>query len=698
MVVRLKGLGRIVLSSIHAPTGVDNDTYASALRDVGRMIDLPCIVGMDVNEEIKWHDDPEQRFGTQWHVGSANFQVACDVMLQQGLHLVPPRPAQRNEPTHFPRDGNRSGRQIDTVLGRQVDLEPLEIDSERRKSIGTDHALLLSHLKLEKRGKKVWGGDSRPRWTCSELPEEPLVDWEDIELLAKKCTKPRSSQKFADDEETREAFRVAKTTMDNGDWKRAHKLRKRARKDWCAQRRMRILQGDWLAYREHKRDQNRRPGWWGRMLEEKSSSQVTEEVQAHLEAKLIGPKPSEWEEQLGETLEGLPDDGGWQPFSWDDINSVLGEMKANTSVGVDQVGVDLLKKIMQHHDLAQDLVGLVNQTIQSTQRRETWDRSLLALLAKIDSPISVKDLRPISMSSCVQKCLNKLAMSRVFPHLRRPSSASCCGPGRQASDAIGAFTRLRDNVREWRLPAVCAKLDVRGAFDRVHRQAAVKLLCDRTRNHKLNAEVRWLIRQLGTNQLQGCVPGGDMICVECTQGIKQGAPESAELFGLIMGGQIDQLLEDARWKKIPMAWGDSPLCLIFYQDDVFIWDENVDHLQRRITLVSEALHAIGLELSEDKTQVIASPDSAENWWWGTRRSRFYHLRHAFGLWGRTSRSTIDRRNRQRTYWLEQKRPWRCKMTCFGKKDRGRPRPSCCRRWSLGRCRGVRGRSIGPKKT
>ncbi|CAE7399076.1 unnamed protein product, partial [Symbiodinium sp. KB8] len=349
----------------------------------------------------------------------------------------------------------------------------------------------------------------------------------------------------ASEGESREAFRTAKVTMDNADWKKAHKLRKRARKDWCAQRRQRILQGDWLAYREHKRDKNRRPGWWGRMLEEKSSSQVTEEVQAHLEAKLIGPTSVDWDQQLGEILASLPDDGGWHPFSWEDINLVLGEMKANTSVGVDQVGVDLLKKIMQHNDLAHDLVGLINQTLWTTQCREKWDRSLLALLAKIDSPMSAKDLRPISMSSCVQKCLNKLAMNRVFPHLRQPSMASCCGPGRQASDAIGAFTRLRDNVREWKLPAVCAKLDVRGACDRVHRQAAVQLMCDRTRNHKLNAEVRWLIRQLGTNQLQGCVPGGDMICVECTQGIKQGAPESAELFGrreLVVGNQRVKIL------------------------------------------------------------------------------------------------------------------------------------------------------------
>ena len=612
LVVRLRGLGRIVLCSVHAPTGVDGEAYAAALREVGQMLDpkwrhLPCIVGIDVNEEIRWHDDPDQAFGTQCHVGSTNFQVTCDVMLQYGLNLIPPCVAHRNDPTHFPRDTTRAGRQIDAMFGRQVKLEPLEIDAERRKTIGTDHALLSSRLHLLKKGKKIWNADSRPRWTCGELPKEPLVDWDDVEQLARKHTRPRASQKYVDDERTKEAFKEAKASGLTADWKRAHKRRRQARREWCADRRSRILRGDWLAYRDHKRDQHRKPGWWGRMLEDKPSSQITSEVREHLEAKLCGPSAEEWDAEVGAILQTLRDDGGWQPFTGEEITAVLGEMKANTSVGIDAVGVDLLKQIMLREDLAADLVDLINVTLQSTLCLEKWDTSLLALLAKIDTPMTAKDLRPISMSSCVQKCLNKLAMGRVFPHLRRPCLASCCGPGRQASDAIGSLTRVRDIVREWKLPLVCAKLDVRGAFDRVHRRAAAKLLCQRTTNQKLNTEVRWLIRQLGTNRLRGCVPGGELIEVECTQGIKQGAPESAELFGLIMGEQIDKVLEDARWQQIPVPWGDAPLCLLFYQDDVFVWDESIDHLQRRISLVSGALRGIGLELAEDKTQVIASP-------------------------------------------------------------------------------------------
>ncbi|CAE7215765.1 pol [Symbiodinium sp. CCMP2456] len=495
VVVRLRNFGRIVLASIHAPTGVSNDIYSAALEEAGKMFGdkwrhLPCILGIDVNEEIQWREDGEASMGADVCVGNANFQAMTDSLLHHGL-------------------------------------------------------------------RTVWSPDSRPRWLCRELPhDEVLVDWDDVRKLAKSHTKPRASDKYKDDQPTVEAFRTAKDTMQPEDWKRAHKLRRQARRQWCASRRERILRGDWFAYRDHKRDKNRTPGWWGRLLEQKTSKEITEDVQKHLEEKLKGPPPAEWDERLRGFLGELPDDGGWQPFSWEDIGAALSEMRANSSVSEDGIGVDLLRHVHQHDQLGNQLVDLINDTVKA-----------------------------------------------------------------QSADLIGSITRLRDTTREWKLPTVCAKLDVKGAFDRVRRDAAARLLIDRTRNFVLNAEVRWLVRQLGTNFLDGSVPGGARIQVECTQGIKQGAPESAELFGLLMGCQIDSLLDSPQWARIPTPWGDVPLCLLFYQDDVFIWDENIDSLKQRIELVAQVLGELGLELAEEKTQIIASPHYAGNRsiWVGNQR-------------------------------------------------------------------------------
>ena len=612
VIARLKNLGRIILASFHAPTGVTSDVYGAALHEVGKMFDnkwrhLPCIVAIDANEEARWSDAPGASNGTQLGMGNTNFQIMTETMLHSGLHPIPPCLQNRNDPTHFARDAERQGRQIDMFFVRHVHLEPFIIDADRRIAVGSDHALLLGQAVFQARRKQPWGADSRPRWVVAPtLPEEPIVDWEDIEKLAMKFTRPRLSQKYRDEETVRDAFRKAKSTMDKSDWKAAHRLRRAARADWCKMRRERVLRGDWLAYREHKKDKQRKPGWWGRLLEDRNAKEITEEVQSHLEDKLRGPPQPAWDDFIETTLVGLPDDLGWVPFTWEEVNATLSEMRANTSVGPDGIGVDLLRHLLHHERLGGELVALINDTVINTLAPSRWDTSLLALLAKVETPLRPKDLRPISMSSAAQKCINKLTMARVFPLLRRPSGASCCGRGRQAADAIGCFTRLRDNTREWKLPVVCAKLDVRGAFDKVRRSAAVDLLVGRTRNHKLNAEVRWLVRQLATNSLEGTVPGGEKIRVECTQGIKQGAPESAELFGLLMGCQIDELLDTENWRSLPVPWGDVPLSLIFYQDDIFVWDEHIAYLEKKIALISEALLALGLELAEDKTQVIAS--------------------------------------------------------------------------------------------
>ena len=92
----------------------------------------------------------------------------------------------------------------------------------------------------------------------------------------------------------------------------------------------------------------------------------------------------------------------------------------------------------------------------------------------------------------------------------------------------------------------------------------------------------------------------------CNSGIKQGAPESAELFGLMMGEIMDDILEGEEWRRIRVPWGDAEVILVFYQDDIFLWEEDAAALSKRIALIADGLGKIGLTLAEDKTMIIAS--------------------------------------------------------------------------------------------
>ena len=230
-----------------------------------------------------------------------------------------------------------------------------------------------------------------------------------------------------------------------------------------------------------------------------------------------------------------------------------------------------------------------------------WNRSILALLAKIDIPMTPADMRPIAMSSAMQKLVSRMVMGRVFPLLRKGSDIACCGRGRQAADLVGCATRLRDVVKEWGVPLLIAKLDIRGAFDSLDRSSLAKKLnwCGKGR------ETRYLLQQLAPNTLEGRVPGGRDLHIHCTTGIKQGAPESAEIFALILEAALSEMREDSMWKTLPKPIADLDLDLLMYQDDLFLWDSTPAGLEQRIALIAEALRELGLALAASKTAIVS---------------------------------------------------------------------------------------------
>eukprot|EP00439_Symbiodinium_sp_Y106_P047279 s313_g6.t1 len=511
VLAKIRGVGRIVFCSFHAPTGVTCNEYMRECRDVkklteGKWQQYPCVSGVDINEEIKWHEDEQVSLA----LGNSNFQEFVDVMQGMKFHVVQPRHDQLHAPTHFPRDETRQGRQIDAFFVRGVKTEEVNIDAERRKTINTDHAALVMLCKFN-RTARHWGEDSRPRWVCKTLGGESLVDWEDVVELARTHTRPSVSSKYKDPEEVQVALRDAKDAGDKAAWKRAYRLRRTARRSWQRERRARALAGDWTMYRAIKREKTRRSGWWGKLLLERTDEQLTAEVEAHLTGKLHDAKAVHWEDELNDIVNKCPDLSTWRPYSREEVAGVIASMKTKSSVGPDLVGVDLLRHLIQDESLGEQLVDLLNYHTRELCVPELWDVSWLALLAKIETPTRPNDLRPIAMSSCMQKCLNKLAMGRVFPFLRRPSQCSSCGCGRQSADVIGCVTRLRDVVKEWKLPALMAKLDVTGAFDKVRRDAAAGLLGRRALGRGVDVETRWLLRQLLVNKLRGDVPGGGTI-------------------------------------------------------------------------------------------------------------------------------------------------------------------------------------------
>ena len=133
------------------------------------------------------------------------------------------------DPSHFPRDESRNGRQIDVIWIRQIDHHEVVLEPDRRHVIGSDHALLHTDIYCRVKTRDRWGNDSRPRFICRDIPTVNIDDAERLAEIAKKCTCPRRSTAYEDDEQIKKMISEAKLGGDKRAWKMVHRARRRAR-------------------------------------------------------------------------------------------------------------------------------------------------------------------------------------------------------------------------------------------------------------------------------------------------------------------------------------------------------------------------------------------------------------------------------------------------------------------------------------
>eukprot|EP00439_Symbiodinium_sp_Y106_P050246 s3649_g6.t1 len=368
------------------------------------------------------------------------------------------------------------------------------------------------------------------------------------------------------------------------------------------------LNGDWHLYRALQKEKKRKTGWWGTLLQNDSSKTLTTRVQQHLEAKLVNEFGKDWDDLLQMQIDNVEPRGEFVEFTLADLREVLQEMKPNSAVGPDGISVSFLRCAVSDDVVGPQVLALVNHIVSTLSLPTEWEKSFLALLAKVSMPVKPSDLRPICVSSAFHKMVSKLVCRRALPAIRRGSKLSGCGKGRQAADAIGTMSRLRDVTAEWRLPTLMCKLDISGAFDKLDRLKVAEFLKQRLANKDLEHELRYLLAQLRTYCLSGTVPGGDEILIWPNVGVKQGAPESAEVFGLVMDDILSHLIEQPGWGAFGKAFKDLDVDLVFYQDDIFIIESELTRLGKRVKILERCLARAGLRLAPEKTKIIAAAD------------------------------------------------------------------------------------------
>ncbi|CAE7195220.1 unnamed protein product [Symbiodinium sp. CCMP2592] len=471
--------------------------------------------------------------------------MMLDQFSAAGIRLCLPPSRQFSTPTSRPRREDCEGHQIDFGATKGVLRAALYIHEDSYMLQGTDHELL--ELRFWLRVDRAF-----PRH-CSR----PRV-W----------TKGPSHIDFLDQDA----------------------LRQLARRSWESARIRRATEGDWQAFRDETRVQ---ATGWDLVYADAQACDPHQSVHQHLT-----------EVYSGDDLPPLPPFvGPVQAFSIEELTKAVSQIRKGKSVGVDLTSRELLDGILQTTGGPEHLLEFMNRTLCTQTVPRDWNRPLVIMLAKTDSPTAPSDLRPIAVGSSAAKLFSRLLVNRIAPKLAPRTHSQCASSGRQTCDVVCSLWKLCELEREWKAGLGVVKVDVRKAFDSVNRAALLAALRARLGD---TAEYRCFHALLVDVEavLQTCW-GSSLLAMK--SGIKQGSIESPILFSFLMEVALEQARVKYSWDQGSHLFHDMLEEDLLYMDDGYLWGPDCRTLGVRLGQLAEVLQGFGLTLNIAKCVLYCSP-------------------------------------------------------------------------------------------
>ncbi|KAL2226578.1 UNVERIFIED_CONTAM: putative ribonuclease H protein [Sesamum indicum] len=256
--------------------------------------------------------------------------------------------------------------------------------------------------------------------------------------------------------------------------------------------------------------------------------------------------------------------------------------------------------------------------------------TILALIPKVHSPMSVGDFRPTSCCNVLYKIIAKLIVKRlsvVLDKVISPCQAAFV-PGRSIGDNIMLAQELFSGYNQSRLPPRCAlKVDIRKAYNSVEWDFLVAVL-------ELfvfpPTFIRWIEECVTTPSFSVGLNGKPHGFFSGARGLRQGDPLSPYLFVLVMEvlhlGYLQMIDQDGLFSfhwKCDSAWifqlGFADDLLLFCRTDM----DSIEVLKRGLNRFAVWS---GLRLNVQKSHLIISRSAQ-----GLREEMLEALRFQEGL-------------------------------------------------------------------
>ena len=222
------------------------------------------------------------------------------------------------------------------------------------------------------------------------------------------------------------------------------------------------------------------------------------------------------------------DSTNWPQLKRDEIATALMDMAPTNAAGPDEIQSKVIQTSWNSEPFAEILTTILRSCMRLGYHPKVWRTSNTVILRKPNKPDykEVKAYRPISLLNTMGKLLEKIVMKRLTYLTEHIIPGNQFG-GRRNFSAPDAVAKLVHDVHSTFDVTSTMLIDIKGAFDHVHRDTLITLLQE---YDVPQTAIRWVYHFL-TDRTTAFQFSGKLSDVKRVEtGIPQGSPISPLLF------------------------------------------------------------------------------------------------------------------------------------------------------------------------
>ena len=496
--------------------------------------------------------------------------------------------------TFHSRKGNVASTQIDGAFVSNTRNQTLRIEEGSRHEAGTDHdrAVVRGWLTGERAARVVVGG---PRVVKESVPDLPSINHQVLAALAKDYTKPASmGRKFRASAAVNVLRDMAKHSKRAEDWKQYLGSLRREKTAWKGER-LRLAARDWKVYKSFTKQ---RGSWGDEFMAKREHQDPVEHVVEHFAAVFQDKKVENIAATLASLTTHLTEGRTFCPFSQAEVRQATLKGRNGRAVGPDMIPVELLKSLVNSPVSLGSLTTFFNDILFTGETPLEWDVSIATLIPKLCPPGEAKRLRPIALASHVAKTFSRLLLSRMELSLQPKGTKQFACKRRQPAEMAWLTTHVAHLSREWRADCYMLKLDLRRAFDSVHREKlANRIIAWAATDFPF--ETKCLVRLLASTEVILALPWED-VPLHANTGVKQGSTESPVIFSRLIDEILSSIVREREGEVIPGLGNDG--CA--FMDDVITWKRTITSMQDFVNELLPKLAEFGLYVQPTKSKLL----------------------------------------------------------------------------------------------